>query len=99
MGVICILLLVNLELTGDKLNGGDEGSEQNGSKNMFVPVAFETLGPICSDGVNLIALIGEKLTSKSGDGRERMFLFQRLSVAIQRGNAAAFHGTFKSVDS
>ena len=24
--------------------------------HMFVPVAFETLGPICSDGVNLIAL-------------------------------------------
>ena len=33
LGVICILLLVNLELTGDKLNGGDERSEQNGSKN------------------------------------------------------------------
>ena len=49
------------------------------TKHMFVPVAFETLGPICSDGVNLIALIGEKLTSKSGDGRERRFLFQRLS--------------------
>ena len=25
------------------------------TKHMFVPVAFETLGPICSDGVNLIA--------------------------------------------
>ena len=65
----------------------------------FLPVAFETLGQICSDRVNLIALIGEKLTSKSGDGRERRILFQGLSVAIQRGNAAAFHGTFKAVDS
>ena len=34
MGVICILLLVNIDLTGDELNGGDEGSEHNGSKNM-----------------------------------------------------------------
>ena len=25
--------LLNIELTGDELNGGDEGSEQNGSKN------------------------------------------------------------------
>ena len=66
---------------------------------MFVPVAFETLGPICSEGANLIALIGEKLTSKSGDAGECRLLFQRLSVAIQRGNAAAFHGTFNAIDS
>ena len=67
--------------------------------HMFVPVAFEMLGPICRDRVNLIALIGEKLTSKFGDGRKRRFLFQRLSVTIQPGNAAAIHGTFKAVDS
>ena len=44
MGVICILLLVNLELTGDKLNGGDEGSEQNGSKNRTLRNACFELG-------------------------------------------------------
>ena len=33
MGVIRILLLINIELAGDKLNGGDEGSEKDGSKD------------------------------------------------------------------
>ena len=33
MGIIRILFLINIELAGDKLNGGDEGSEKDGSKN------------------------------------------------------------------
>ena len=33
MGIIRILLSINIELAGDKLNGGDEGNEKDGSKN------------------------------------------------------------------
>ena len=45
----------------------------------FVPVAVETLGPICSDGTEFITELGCRIA----------FLFQRISIAVQRGNAAA----------
>ena len=67
------------------------------STHIFVPLAFETLGPVCSEGASLIASIGSRLTSKSGDPRETQFLFQRLSIAIQRGNAASVRATLGSI--
>ena len=60
----------------------------------FVPVAFETLGPICSAGLDLINSLGSKISNQTQEPRERMFLFQRLSIALQRGNAAIFHSSF-----
>ena len=62
----------------------------------FTPVAVETLGPICSEGTSFLSEIAEKLSRITGEQREKAFLFQRISVAIQRGNAAAFHGTTTS---
>ena len=62
----------------------------------FIPVAVETLGPICSEGASFLSEIAEKLSRTTGEQREKSFLFQRISVAIQRGNAAAFHGTLTS---
>jgi len=59
----------------------------------FVPVAVETLGAWDIDGLDLIREIGRKLTVRTGDSRETFFLFQRLSVAIQKGNAASVLGT------
>jgi len=32
------------------------------------------------------------------DSRERVFLFQRLSIALQRGNAVSFLSTFTATD-
>ena len=37
--------------------------------------------------------LGDRLNKVSGDARSRLFLFQRVSVAIQRGNAASVLGT------
>ena len=55
----------------------------------FVPVAVETLGPICSDGIEFITELGRRIASVSGDPRDTAFLFQRISIAVQRGNAAS----------
>ena len=63
--------------------------------HLFMPVAFETLGPICQTAQELINNLGGRLTGRSGDPREREFLFQRLGIAVQRGNSAALHGTFE----
>ena len=71
--------------------------ERLASTHIFVPVAFETRGPVCWEGASMIASIGSRLTSKSGDARETQFLFQRLSIAIQRGNAASVRATLGSI--
>uniref|UniRef100_A0A8D8Y0D5 Uncharacterized protein n=1 Tax=Cacopsylla melanoneura TaxID=428564 RepID=A0A8D8Y0D5_9HEMI len=39
--------------------------------------------------------VGERL-NKLDDGRAKFYLYQRLSLAIQRGNAAAIEGSFPS---
>ena len=63
------------------------------SSHSFIPLAFETLGPINSKGITFFSELGRRLAAQSGDKRETAFLFQRLSVAIQRFNAICFHGS------
>ena len=62
--------------------------------HIFVPVAVETLGPICSRGLSFLVEISNRLAAISGDARETSFLFQRVSVLIHRFNQIAFRGTF-----
>ena len=62
--------------------------------HLFCPIAVETMGPVEDEGRDLLSAIGHLITKITGDPRETSFLFQRLSVIIQRGNAAAFRGTF-----
>ena len=62
----------------------------------FVPLAFETLGPICSKALVFLRELGRRLTLATDDNRETVFLFQRLSIAIQRFNAVCFAGTLSN---
>ena len=50
---------------------------------------METFGSWGLQGHNLIKDIGKKLCDITGDRRSTFFLFQRISMAIQRGNAAS----------
>ena len=59
----------------------------------FVPLGFETLGHWGKSTVDFIRELGAKLASSTGEERSTVFLKQRLSIAIQRGNAAAVRGT------
>jgi hypothetical protein len=56
--------------------------------------AFETLGPWCKEAIDFINVIGNRLIAESGDSKSKKFLFERISLAIQRGNAASIRGTF-----
>ena len=67
--------------------------------HIFVPIAVETFGPICEEGQHFIREIGKRISSVTSDPRETAFLFQRLSIAIQRFNAVCFAGTFPNPDS
>ena len=61
---------------------------------IFRPEAFETLALINQSGVDFIPEIGRRLEQASSDARERWFLFQRLSITVQRFNSVAFRGIF-----
>jgi hypothetical protein len=41
-----------------------------------------------------INVIGNRLIAESGDSKSKKFLFERISLAIQRGNAASIRSTF-----
>jgi hypothetical protein len=60
----------------------------------FKSLAFETLGPWCKEAIDFINVIGNRLIAESGDPKSKKFLFERISLAIQRGNAASIRGTF-----
>ena len=60
----------------------------------FIPLAFETFGPINSKGVVFLDQLGHRLAASTGDTRETSFRFQRLSLTIQRFNASCFNSSF-----
>ena len=56
----------------------------------FEPLAFETTG-VCGPSTKLfVRELGARIASISGDHRETAWLWQRLALAIVRGNAASF---------
>jgi len=58
-----------------------------------MPVAVETFGVYAKEAEKFVAALGERLKTVSGDPRSLAFLKQRISLAVQRGNAAAVLGT------
>ena len=58
-----------------------------------VPVAIETFGSIGTHGKKLIEEIGNMIIEKSGEKRSKFYLYQRLSMAVQRGNVASVLGS------
>jgi len=66
--------------------------------HMFQPIALETLGSINESAVQFLNDQGHRITSVSVDNKEVQFLFQRLSIALQRVNAILRHESFGSND-
>jgi len=69
-----------------------------GSEYLFAPIAVENLGPMNTSACQLFANLGRKISSASGDDREGAFLFQRVSVLMQRYNAVLLHDTLPATD-
>ena len=61
---------------------------------IFFPVAIETLGTWGPSAISLCDDLGGRIARETGDLRSHAFLKQRLSLAVQRGNAASVLGTF-----
>ena len=59
----------------------------------FKPIAVETLGALGDCATEFFQNLGQRISVATGEPQSSQFLFQRLSVAIQRGNAACVVGT------
>ena len=57
------------------------------------PVAMETLGSWGPSGLKFIQDIGDRIAQHNGDKRSASFLFQAISMAVQRGNIASIRGS------
>src|SRR6218665_1245678 len=66
------------------------------SSFIFQPVAMETMGRYNPSALAFIGEIGRRTYEITGDRRETTFLFQRLSICIQRYNLVALKGTYPS---
>jgi len=65
---------------------------------LFAPIANETLGPLNTSACQLFGNLGRKISSSAGDDREGAFLFQRVSVLVQRFNAVLLHDSLPTPD-
>jgi len=63
---------------------------------LFQPIAAETLGPLNQSSIAFFSELGRKIASISGDNREPSFLFQRISITVQRFNSILLHYSFSS---
>ena len=62
----------------------------------FIPIAIETLGVPGDEALSFFHDLGQRIAVATAEPRSFQFLMQRLSVAIQRGNAACIIGTVTS---
>ena len=57
---------------------------------------WKNFGPINESAVQFLNDLGHRITSVSTDDKEAQFLFQRLSIALQRFNTILLHESFGS---
>jgi len=70
-----------------------------GRQYLFAPTAVETFGPLNTSVCHFLANLGRNIFSISGDDRAGAFLFQRVSVLVQRYNAVLLlHDTLPATD-
>ena len=62
--------------------------------HLFTPIAIETAGVWNSQAREFITELGKRITTVTGEIKETSYIFQQVSVAIQRGNMLSFIGSF-----
>jgi len=67
------------------------------ASHIFFPVAVETAGTWNQSAIELIQEIVRRITAVTEDMRETVFLFQRLSIALQSWNVVTYLATFDAL--
>ena len=58
-----------------------------------VPIAHETMGSWAPDSLKFMKDLGSRVSEATGEKRAKSFLFQSMSMNLQRGNALCVMGT------
>lgn len=61
---------------------------------VFTPLAFENLGSLGPETEVFLTKLGKMMKINTGEPRSFDYLLQRISMAIQRGNAISIRDTF-----
>ena len=69
-----------------------------GARYFFEPIAVEALVFFNASARVLLDDLGRRITSSSGEARGTSFLYQRVSVLIQRYNAVLQHDSLPTTD-
>ncbi|PZC80745.1 hypothetical protein B5X24_HaOG213969 [Helicoverpa armigera] len=102
----CVDTLAPSHLPGTACRAGSAAAQAENLKRrkysnlignyMFEPFGVETLGPWGPSAHLLARDISQRLVDTSRDPKAGFYFAQRLSIAIQRGNAASLLGTLPS---
>jgi hypothetical protein len=71
--------------------------EEIARNHFFVPLACEVTGVWCEEAVDFLSDLGGRISLVTGDRRETLFMFQRLSIMLQKGNAACVLGSMPAL--
>jgi len=100
-----VLLTLNLKIgtAAQQLNQVQQPKRQQKNKidkysklasiHIFYPFATQTVGTWHEMAIELTQEIGRRISTITEDTQKTAFFFQRLSMALQRGNAVSFHNT------
>jgi len=100
--IIIIIIIIHIGNTATKPGAAAQKTAQNkidkyyklASTHIFYPpFAIETAGTWHEMAIEFTQEIGRRITTITEDTQETTCLFQRLSMALQRGNAVSFHNT------
>ena len=87
------------QLEGEATDHCQKGAPQDGGLPELIVARScltnhsEPAGTWHEMAIELTQEIGRRITTITEDTRETTFLFQHLSMALQRGNAVSFHDT------
>ena len=63
----------------------------------FEPLAVETTGVLGPSSLKFVAELGNRIRQYTGERRETQWLFQRISLAVARGNAASVLASARAI--
>ena len=75
-----------------------ECNNNNDARYIFEPIVVETLGVFNASARHLLDDLGRRISENTGEARETSFLYQRVSILVQRFNAVRLHCSLPATD-
>ena len=69
-----------------------------GARYIFEPIAVDILGVFNASARHLLDDLGRRISENTGEARETSFLYQRISIFVQRFNAVLLHDSLPATD-